>query len=104
MLATLKQSADPQEQQQISDYCQLRFNSGLNTPLTPVQMNDVIQQLFSRRLAKGEHAAPPHSENPQPLFHPLIAMLPPSLQSTISKPLVLIALVLVLLVLFVWVF
>lgn len=97
LLAVLKQPADQQEQQQLSDYCHSRFNGSLNTPFTPAQLNDVIQQLFTRRLDK---AAPSlrSGENPavqQPL-NPL--------QSALSKPRVLIAIIIVLLLLLFWVF
>ncbi len=106
LLAVLKQPADQQEQQQLNDYCQTRFNGNLNTPLTHAQLNDVIQQLFARRLDKAGHAPPLHSENrqPPPLLNPLIAILPPSLQSTLSKPLVLVTLVIVLILLLLWLF
>ncbi|TQI81463.1 hypothetical protein FHU10_3616 [Serratia fonticola] len=106
LLAVLKQPADQQEQQQLSDYCQTRFNVNLNTPLTHAQLNDVIQQLFIRRLDKAGHAPVLQGENrqPSPLLNPLIAMLPQSMQSTLSKPLVLVALVIVLVLLLLWLF
>lgn len=102
LLAVLKQPADPQEQQQLSDYCQARFNSGMNTPLTYAQINEVIQQLFARRLERTGYGQPLHGENvqPQPLFHSLIAALPPSL----GKPWGWIAIILVLALLLIWVF
>lgn len=106
LLAVLKQPADRQEQQQLSDYCHTRFNSGPHTPLTHTQINDVIQQLFTRRLEKTGHNHPAHSEpmQPQPLLHALIAVLPPSLQSPLSKPLVLVTLLAVLALLLIWLF
>lgn len=104
LLAVLKQPADQQEQQQLNDYCQTRFNGNINTPLTHAQLNDVIQQLFARRLDKSDHMQPLHSENtaPQPLLNPLIAILPQSLQSTLSKPLVLVAIIGMLILLLLW--
>lgn len=106
LLAVLKQPADQQEQQQLSDYCQTRFNGNINAPLTHAQLNDVIQQLFARRLDKAGHAPPLYGENrqPSPLLNPLIAALPQSLQSTFSKPLVLAAVVIVLVLLLLWLF
>ncbi|VEI73302.1 Flagellar regulator flk [Serratia fonticola] len=98
LLAVLKQPADQQEQQQLNDYCQNRFNGNLNTPLTHAQLNDVIQQLFTRRLDKAGHAPSLHSDvqQPQPLLNPLIAALPQPLQSVLSKPLALVVGVIVL--------
>ena len=98
LLAVLKQPADQQEQQQLNDYCQNRFNGNLNTPLTHAQLNDVIQQLFTRRLDKAGHAPSLHSDvqQPQPLLNPLIAALPQPLQSVFSKPLALVIGVIVL--------
>ncbi|MBL5902892.1 flagella biosynthesis regulator Flk [Serratia fonticola] len=98
LLAVLKQPADQQEQQQLKDYCQNRFNGNLNTPLTHAQLNDVIQQLFTRRLDKAGHAPSLHSDvqQPQPLLNPLIAALPQPLQSVLSKPLALVVGVIVL--------
>ncbi|MFC0225327.1 flagella biosynthesis regulator Flk [Serratia aquatilis] len=97
LLAVLKQPAGQQEQQQLSDYCHTRFNGSLNTPLTPAQLSDVIQQLFIRRLDKAAPLLRP-GENPavqQPL-NPL--------QSRLNKPRVLIAIAIVLLLLLFWVF
>ncbi|CAI0703611.1 flagella biosynthesis regulator Flk [Serratia ficaria] len=88
LLASLKQPADRQEQQQLSDYCQARFNCGAGVPLTHPQINDAIHQLFARRLDKAGQAQPlagPHAE-PQPLINPLIAALPQPLQQALSKP------------------
>ncbi|WP_431221552.1 flagella biosynthesis regulator Flk [Serratia sp. L9] len=106
LLAVLKQPADQQEQQQLGDYCQTRFNGSLTTPLTHAQLNDVIQQLFARRLDKAGHAPPLYGENrePAPLLNPLIAALPQSLQTTLSKPLVWVALVITLVLLLLWLF
>lgn len=106
LLAVLKQPADQQEQQHLNDYCQTRFNGNLNTPLTHAQLNDVIQQLFARRLDKAGHALPLHNDDrqPSPLISPLIAPLPKSRQSTLSKPLVLVVLVIVLVLLLLWLF
>lgn len=106
LLTVLKQPADQQEQQQLTDYCQTRFNSTPGTPLTHAQLHEVIQQLFTLRLEKAGHVPAPHHENrqPHPLFNPLLAILPASLQATLSKPLVLAAVVAVLALLLIGLF
>lgn len=106
LLAVLKQPADQQEQQQLTDYCQTRFNGSFNTPLTHAQLNDVILQLFTRRLDKAGHVLPLHSDPkpPEPLLNPLIAALPQPLQSVFSKPLALAVGVIVLVLLLWWLF
>ncbi|AKE09514.1 MULTISPECIES: flagella biosynthesis regulator Flk [Serratia] len=88
LLAVLKQPADAQEQQQLNDYCQSRFNCNASAPLTHPQMSDVINQLFARRLEKAGHAQPiiGNATEPQPLLNPLIAALPQPLQKALSKP------------------
>lgn len=88
LLAVLKQPADPQEQQQLNDYCQSRFHCNASAPLTHPQMSDIINQLFARRLEKAgptQPSAVSHDE-PQPLLNPLIAALPQPLQKALSKP------------------
>ncbi|GAK27737.1 MULTISPECIES: flagella biosynthesis regulator Flk [Serratia] len=88
LFAALKQPADAQEQQQLNDYCQSRFNCHASAPLTHPQMSDVINQLFARRLEKAGHAQPiaGNATEPQPLLNPLIAALPLPLQKALSKP------------------
>jgi len=88
LLAVLKQPADAQEQQQLNDYCQSRFNCNASAPLTHPQMSDVINQLFARRLEKAGHAQPiiGNATETQPLLNPLIAALPQPLQKALSKP------------------
>ncbi|CAI0702466.1 flagella biosynthesis regulator Flk [Serratia entomophila] len=88
LLASLKQPADQQEQQQLNDYCQSRFNCGAAVPLTHPQMSDAIHQLFARRLDKAGQAQPIVAQpaEPQPLLNPLIAALPLPLQKALSKP------------------
>ncbi|SQI43908.1 Flagellar regulator flk [Serratia plymuthica] len=99
LLAVLKQPADPQEQQQLNDYCQSRFNCNASAPLTHPQMSDAINQLFARRLEKTGPTQPIAGgpAEPQPLLNPLIAALPQPLQKALNKPAV--AFILLILVL-----
>ncbi|WP_434460948.1 flagella biosynthesis regulator Flk [Serratia plymuthica] len=99
LLAVLKQPADPQEQQQLNDYCQSRFNCNASAPLTHPQMSDAINQLFARRLEKTGPTQPIAGgpAEPQPLLNPLISALPQPLQKALNKPAV--AFILLILVL-----
>jgi hypothetical protein len=97
LLAELKQPADQQEQQQLTDYCQTRFNCNSSTALTHAQMSDIINQLFTRRLEKAGHTTPIHSDDRQfqPWLNPLIAALPEPLQKVLSKPAALVILLII---------
>lgn len=106
LLSALKQPASTQEIRQLTEYVENRFSATLSTPLTPVQVNDLIGVLFSQRVDRT-----PRSENiddsftttsrtnPQPIMNPLVAMLPPSMQALGGKPLLFIAFVVVVLLL-----
>lgn len=83
LLAALKQPADRQERQLLSDYCLSRFNRRANAALTQDQLNDAIGLLFSQRLEKAGTATLIRSED--------IATPPPSpswWQAIARKPLV----------------
>ncbi|MFC3396234.1 flagella biosynthesis regulator Flk [Brenneria rubrifaciens] len=78
------------EQQTLLDYTQNRFNVGLQTPLTPMQMSDVLTFLFTQRLRSQENEQTALPLYPLPLFNPLIASLPLNWQSLFQKPLFLV--------------
>ncbi|WP_273869656.1 flagella biosynthesis regulator Flk [Serratia odorifera] len=99
LLALLKQPADPQEQQQLFDYCQSRFHCVANAPLTHTQINNLINQLFARRLEKAGAAPAIHSDSPTPLLNPLIAALPQPWQAALGKRMLAFAALIVVLLL-----
>ncbi|AKA37819.1 flagella biosynthesis regulator Flk [Yersinia ruckeri] len=84
----LKQPVDSQEQQQLTDYCQQRFQASPTTPLTQTQLNDIINLLFTNRLDKAISAQrSTEDQGPtQPLYNPFIAALPVPLQPLLKKP------------------
>ena len=106
LLSVLKQPASTHEIRQLTEYVENRFSATLSTPLTPVQVSDLIGVLFSQRVDRS-----PRAENiddsfttvsrtdPQPIMNPFVAMLPPSMQALGGKPLVFIAFVVVVLLL-----
>jgi hypothetical protein len=100
LLGVLKQPATAHEQQSLADYAQSRFNASLTTVLTQPQLYEVIGFLFSHRVTDKENVIPTLSAqpSPQPLLHPLIAMLPVPLQSG-GKPLLFIAAVVIVVLL-----
>lgn len=89
--SALQQPLSAQEQQMLLDYTQNRFNVGLQTPLTPMQMNDVLTFLFTQRIQRSQESDWATSPlYPQPLLNPLIASLPLNWQSLFQKPLFLV--------------
>lgn len=93
----LKQPPDPQQQQQLNDYCQTRFNTQPTTLLTHPQLNEVIEQWFARRLRQTEQTMLLQHQPPLPLWHPLLMALPPVLQPTLGKASLLVAVIIILL-------
>ncbi|MFT8210803.1 MAG: flagella biosynthesis regulator Flk [Symbiopectobacterium sp.] len=90
-LHTLFQPAlEANEQQLLLDYSQNRFNAGVQTPLTQPQLNELVTFLFAHRMQRSSEGGLtiqilfPH---PQPITNPLVAALPPALQSVFNKPL-----------------
>ncbi|WP_409306902.1 flagella biosynthesis regulator Flk [Pectobacterium sp. B1J-3] len=87
----LQQPLTAQEQQMLLDYTQNRFHLGLQTPLTPMQMNDILTLLFAQRIQRAqENGWATFASHPQPLLNPLIASLPLNWQSLFQKPLFLV--------------
>lgn len=85
----LKQPMDAQEQQMVQDYAQSRFNAGMQTPLTPVQIADVVTFLYSKRLQQlqeKETATAGSASAPMPIYGPFISALPPELRPLFSRP------------------
>ncbi|PVY74096.1 hypothetical protein C7330_3355 [Pectobacterium versatile] len=80
-----------QEQHLLMDYTQNRFNIGLQTPLTPMQVSDLLTFLFTQRIQRSQETDwTTTSQLLHPLFNPLIASLPLSWQSLFHKPMFLV--------------
>ncbi|KAA3666233.1 flagella biosynthesis regulator Flk [Pectobacterium carotovorum] len=89
--ALLQQPMTAQEQQLLMDYTQNRFNIGLQTPLTPMQVSDLLTFLFTQRIQRAQETDwTTTSQLLHPLFNPLIASLPLSWQSLFHKPMFLV--------------
>ncbi|KFX23533.1 flagella assembly protein [Pectobacterium atrosepticum] len=89
--ALLQQSMTVQEQQLLMDYTQNRFNIGVQTPLTPMQISDLLTFLFTQRIQRSQETDwTTTSQLLHPLFNPLIASLPLSWQSLFHKPMFLV--------------
>ncbi|MEI7071774.1 flagella biosynthesis regulator Flk [Pectobacterium versatile] len=89
--ALLQQSMTAQEQHLLMDYTQNRFNIGLQTPLTPMQVSDLLTFLFTQRIQRAQETDwTTTSQLLHPLFNPLIASLPLSWQSLFHKPMFLV--------------
>ncbi|MGR6771332.1 flagella biosynthesis regulator Flk [Pectobacterium brasiliense] len=89
--ALLQQPMTPQEQHLLMDYTQNRFNIGLQTPLTPMQVSDLLTFLFTQRIQRSQETDwTTTSQLLHPLFNPLIASLPLSWQSLFHKPMFLV--------------
>ncbi|TKY83054.1 flagella biosynthesis regulator Flk [Pectobacterium polonicum] len=87
----LQQPMTAQEQQLLIDYTQNRFNIGLQTPLTPMQVSDLLTFLFTQRIQRSQETDwTTTSQLLHPLFNPLIASLPLSWQSLFHKPMFLV--------------
>jgi len=79
---------------------------GLDLPGGQVQVSDLIGVLFSQRVDRSPRADDTDDTfttvtrtDPQPIMNPFIAMLPPSMQAMGGKPLLFIAFVVVVLLL-----
>ncbi|WP_409158882.1 flagella biosynthesis regulator Flk [Pectobacterium sp. B2J-2] len=89
--ALLPQPLTVQEQHLLMDYTQNRFNIGLQTPLTPMQVSDLLTFLFTQRIQRAQETDwATTSSLLHPLFNPLIASLPLSWQSLFHKPMFLV--------------
>ncbi|KHN51956.1 flagella biosynthesis regulator Flk [Pectobacterium fontis] len=89
--ALLPQPMTMQEQKLLMDYTQNRFNIGLQTPLTPMQVSDLLTLLFTQRIQRAQETDwTTTSQLLHPLFNPLIASLPLSWQSLFHKPMFLV--------------
>ncbi|WP_406640991.1 flagella biosynthesis regulator Flk [Pectobacterium brasiliense] len=89
--ALLQQPMTAQEQHLLMDYTQNRFNIGLQTPLTPMQVSDLLTFLFTQRIQCSQETDwTTTSQLLHPLFNPLIASLPLSWQSLFHKPMFLV--------------
>ncbi|GKW01236.1 flagellar regulator flk [Pectobacterium carotovorum subsp. carotovorum] len=89
--ALLQQPMTAQEQHLLMDYTQNRFNIGLQTPLTPMQVSDLLTFLFTQRIQRAQETDwTTTSQLLHPLFNPLIASLPFSWQSLFHKPMFLV--------------
>lgn len=89
--ALLQQPMSAQEQHLLMDYTQNRFNIGLQTPLTPMQVSDLLTFLFTQRIQRAQETDwTTTSQLLHPLFNPLIASLPLSWQSLFHKPMFLV--------------
>ncbi|MFU2316492.1 flagella biosynthesis regulator Flk [Rahnella sp. PCH160] len=106
LLSVLKQPASTHEIHQLTEYADNRFSATLSTPLTQVQVSDLIGVLFSQRVDRSARAeniddgfTTVSRTDPQPIMNPFVAMLPPSMQALGGKPLLFIAFVVVVLLL-----
>ncbi|BES85548.1 flagellar regulator flk [Pectobacterium araliae] len=89
--ALLQQPLTAQEQHLLMDYTQNRFNIGLQTPLTPMQVSDLLTLLFTQRIQRSQETDwTTTSSLLHPLFNTLIASLPLSWQSLFHKPMFLV--------------
>ncbi|MFJ5450092.1 flagella biosynthesis regulator Flk [Pectobacterium carotovorum] len=89
--ALLQQPMTAQEQHLLMDYTQNRFNIGLQTPLTPMQVSDLLTFLFTQRIQRAQETDwTTTSQLLHPLFNPLIASLPLNWQSLFHKPMFLV--------------
>ncbi|KGA36744.1 flagella biosynthesis regulator Flk [Pectobacterium odoriferum] len=89
--ALLQQPMTAQEQHLLMDYTQNRFNIGLQAPLTPMQVSDLLTFLFTQRIQRSQETDwTTTSQLLHPLFNPLIASLPLSWQSLFHKPMFLV--------------
>ncbi|WP_323664497.1 flagella biosynthesis regulator Flk [Pectobacterium carotovorum] len=89
--ALLQQPMTAQEQHLLMDYTQNRFNIGLQTPLTPMQVSDLLTFLFTQRIQRSQETDwTTTSQLLHPLFNSLIASLPLSWQSLFHKPMFLV--------------
>ncbi|WP_225182269.1 flagella biosynthesis regulator Flk [Pectobacterium aroidearum] len=89
--ALLQQPMTAQEQHLLMDYTQNRFNISLQTPLTPMQVSDLLTFLFTQRIQRAQETDwTATSQLLHPLFNPLIASLPLSWQSLFHKPMFLV--------------
>lgn len=80
----------------------------MSTPLNQAQISDLIGVLYSQRVDRSPRADETDDvfttvsrTDPQPIMNPLIAMLPPSMQAIGGKPLLFIAFVVVVILLWI---
>ncbi|WP_239954350.1 flagella biosynthesis regulator Flk [Pantoea sp. Z09] len=96
--ASLKQPLDRSERQQLEDYSQQRFQATPQTVLTPTQTQDLLNYLFARRAEKTQEQPLADSAlRPQPIWAPVLEVLPPSLAQRPALAAVLLLFVVVLL-------
>ncbi|MEH0873990.1 flagella biosynthesis regulator Flk [Pectobacterium cacticida] len=89
--ALLPQPLTAQEQQLLIDYAQNRFPLNTHTPLTPMQVSDLLAFLFTQRIQRTQEADwNAVSPSLHPLFNPLIASLPLNWQPLFHKPMFLV--------------
>ncbi|NMP29100.1 flagella biosynthesis regulator Flk [Rahnella sp. SAP-1] len=89
MLSVLKQPATPQEQHRLTEFVATNFNATPDTPLTPIQINDLIGVLFNQRVDRSPRSERQDEEltrvartEPKPWANPFIAMLPESMRAS----------------------
>ncbi|WP_243077500.1 flagella biosynthesis regulator Flk [Pantoea sp. MQR6] len=102
--ASLKQPLAQTEQRMMEDYSQQRFQATPQTVLTPTQTQDLLNFLFSRRAEKMSEQPLAASEiKPQPIWAPIAASLPPSLQPLAQRPLLVIFIALLVIAFLLWI-
>lgn len=103
LLSVLKQPASSHEVQQLTDYADKHFNAVSTTLLNQTQLNDLLGILFNQRVDRTLRSDKTDDSftvvsrtEPQPLFGPILSMLPESMQSLGGKPLAAIAVLIVI--------
>lgn len=103
--ASLKQPLDHAEQRLLEDYSQQRFQAMPQTVLTAAQTQDLLNLLFARRAEKNPELPLAASETqPQPIWHPFGASLPPVLQPLAQRPLFSAFVALLVIAFLLWIF
>ncbi|QCR35452.1 flagella biosynthesis regulator Flk [Nissabacter sp. SGAir0207] len=97
--AALKQPASETEQRQLAEYAQAQFQAGPLTPLTQAQAQDLLGQLFGPRVDRSATSNAMVQPLAPPPLNPLIALLPPGLRGSAGAPLLFVALLVLLLML-----
>ncbi|MDZ7277807.1 flagella biosynthesis regulator Flk [Pantoea eucrina] len=98
--SSLKQPMSQDEQRLLEEYSLQRFQATPQTVLTTAQTQDLLNLLFSRRLERSsEQPLADSALNPQPIWSPLVPILPRPLA---QRPMLTLALALVLAFFLIW--
>ncbi|WP_158783698.1 flagella biosynthesis regulator Flk [Pantoea sp. BAV 3049] len=105
LLTSLKVPPDHAEQKMLEDASQQRFQLPPQAILTPIQAQDLMNLLFSRRAERlREQMLADNEINPQPIVAPLFGYVPAVLQPLVNRPVFTAFAVLVLLAFLMWIF